>query len=184
MLDSQLMDEKVSTHHDENLALHINESQVILAYRYFTHAIITANYFMLHHEASSENQEMISKKFKTKERIKSASKKAKRKIEKKKKATVEPVNLNGLWGEITSQVKLANATRSQEFKKKVLYLLDAMDNFVNCLESLPETHAFHEEREAAEGLRMDNKPFASSDPFNEVNCREPLDEILSQSATS
>ena len=112
MLDSQLMDEKVSTHHDENLAVHINESQVILAYRYFTHAIITANYFMLHHEASSENQEMISNKFKTKERIKSASKKAKRKLEKKKKTTVEPVNLNGLWGEITSQVKLANATRS------------------------------------------------------------------------
>ena len=62
--------------------------------------------------------------------------------------------------------------------------MDAMDNLVNCLESLPETHAFHEEREAAEGLRMDNKPIASSDPFNDVNHHEPLDDILSQSAAS
>ena len=57
------MDQKLAAAQSENKLASMQEAQTILAYRYFTHGIITANYFMMHHEVSMQNQDGISNKF-------------------------------------------------------------------------------------------------------------------------
>ena len=83
-----MLDYNISASPDDSLGVQMSESQVILAYRYFTHAMITANYFMLIHNESSENLEGISKKFSPTKR-KNSDVLEKKKIEEKKRKTLK-----------------------------------------------------------------------------------------------
>ena len=84
------------------------------------------------------------------------------------------LNFRSVYAQMQVLAQKTQALYNAEFKKKVLYLVDALDNLNNCLESLPETHTLIEERESALGLQMDHRQMPSSDAFVEVGGLEPI----------
>ena len=97
-----------------------SEDAMILAFRYFTHAVIILNFFL-----NSRKQSVP---------------KCKCAEEKKKQESLVPLKL--FWG-----MKRAKVQDCKNFEDNVIFLVDALENLYLCLDSLPTTSKTVDDKE-------------------------------------